>query len=252
MSNEYYKLASVVDQWLIENDLNGSWFPKGLAWAIRGLRELEFDSWPTVKTVLLDVTERKTAVLPTDFVAWIKVAVKYGQYAIALGENSDLGTLNREENETHFRGLPKYYTPNGVNFSSYSYLPYANYQGMTLNVYGGSFLTRGFFKVQDNCSCKELLLDYNYGFQQIYLEYISDGVDPCGETIIHPYTYDYVFKYIDARYENKNNPNASESSKVRLNREVIDAEHKVRARGNNVDPVTLENMVLEFTTLALK
>jgi hypothetical protein len=248
----YYSLAAVVDQWLIENDLKNNMFPKGLAWAIRGLRELEFDSWPTVKTVLLDVTDRKTVVLPGDFVAWCKVAIKYGQYALALGENTDLSTLDRAANENFMRGLPKYALPNGVDFANYSYLPYANYQGMTLNVANTGFLTKGSFKEYRSEACTELLLDYDYGYTQVYLEYISDGFDPCGETIIHPYTYDYLFKYIDARYENKNNPDATEASRYRLNREVEDARRVVRARGNGVSPTDLENIVREFTTLALK
>jgi hypothetical protein len=250
--NKFYSLAAVVDQWLIENDLKGNYFPKGLAWAIRGLRELEFDSWPHVKTMLLNVTDRRTVVLPDNFVDWCRVALKYGQYALDLGHNSDMLVGDRAANENFVRGLPKYGLPTGVDFANYSYLSYANYGGMTLDVVNSGFLTKGAFKYHDNGQCKELLLDYDYGFKQVYIEYISDGFDPCGETIIHPYTYDYVFKYIDARYENKGNPNATEASRFRLNREVKDAERVVRARGNNVTPTDLENIVREFTTLALK
>lgn len=254
MSNhaEYYSLAAVVDQWLIDNDLPNNFFPKGLSWAIRGLRELNFDSWADVKTILLDVSDRKTVVLPTDFVAWSKIGLKHGQYALNLSENNDLAITNREANEQFIRGLPKYGLPTGVDFSNYSNMSYANYNGMTLNAYGTGFMTKGSFKVNDNGQCKELLLDYDYPMKQIYLEYITDGFCPIGVTIIHPYVYDYLIKYIDAKWEDKANPNATESSILRRNREVADAERKVRARGNNVDPDTLLNIVRANTTLALK
>src|SRR4029079_19806696 len=93
--SNYNKLSSIVDQFLIENDLHNGWFPKYLAIAMRGLREMKLDTAQDVKTALLPVTDTKTVILPDSFVDWVKVAAQQGQYAITLGVNAELTSLPR-------------------------------------------------------------------------------------------------------------------------------------------------------------
>jgi hypothetical protein len=239
---DFYKLGSVVDQWIIDNDLHNGWFAKGLSWAKFGLRELRLDSVQDIKTVLLDVTSRKTAKLPQDYVQWTKIGIRKGQYCVTLGLNEELNTLNRTTTSPSVAGLLSQHLPNGLQFNQYAGFEFFNFG--TGNVFGiGSGLpSKGYFKIHNTGECKELLLDYDYGFTQIYVEYISDGLDPCSETIVHPFEVDYLIKYMDMKYEKKNNPKATNYSIDQAERDVFWAEKRVRARNNQLTPQDVINI----------
>lgn len=233
----YYKVASIVDEFLVDNDLTEHMFNKALAWAIRGLEEIKLDSWQDVKTCLLTVTARKTVVLPPDFVDWVKVGMPVGQYCVTLGVNDALRSDARDPNRGDtVRGLLSQHLPNGMSFGNYGGYYFFNYRGASISGVGGGLPSKGYFKLNDNGTCKELLLDYDYGYSQVYVEYITNGFDPCGESVVHPYLKDYLLKYMDFKYEDKNNPKANESSIYRKGRDVYFAEVKVRARFNPLTP----------------
>lgn len=241
-SNDFNKLSAIVDQFLIENDLHDGFFPKALAWACRGLREVRLDSWSDVKTVLLAVTDRKTAKLPQDFIDYTKIGAPYGQYALTLGLNDELKTTNRQTTDQTVCGLLSQHMPNGLDFGNYEGYNFFNFNGSTLFGIGGGLPSKGYWKINDTGECKELLLDYDYSLPQVYVEYITDGFDPCGETIIHPYLYQYVFSFMEMRYEKKNNPKATQRSIDEAERDVFWAEKKLRARRNPLDPQTVINI----------
>lgn len=251
-NTQYYKLASVVDHWLIENDLGSGWFAKGLVWAIRGLREVKLDTWQDVLTELFPVTERNTVILPPSFVDWVKIGTPYGQYAKTMSINDDLNLLDRSPNDSVVSGLLEQNLPNGIDVGAYQGYNFSNYNGSCFFGIGGGFITKGHFKVHDDGQCKKLLMDYDYPFDNVYVEYITDGFNPCGETVISPYLYDYIIKYMDLRYEEKNNPKATESSIYRKGRDVFQAERRIRARRNNLDPKTLLDLTRKETTLTIR
>lgn len=250
--NKYYKIAAVCDQFLIDKDLGSGWFQKSLSWALWGLRELKLDSFQDVKTLLLDVTDRKTVTLPGDFVDYVKVGVRIGQYVVTLAVNDDLNLLPRTTSSETVSGLLSQHLPNGVGMDQYSGYTFSNYGGSSFPSLGTGLPSKGHFKVHNTGTCKELLIDYDYGFSQVYLEYITDGFDPCSETVLHPYYVDYILKYIEAKYEENNNPNRNESSIYRKWEDVHWAEKKVRSRRNDLDPRTLLTITRANTRLTLK
>lgn len=250
--NRYLKITSIVEQFLIDNDETNHLFQKALSWALWGLRELKLDAWQDIKTCLLDVTDRKTAVLPPDYVMWTKIGVKVGQYCITLGVNDDLTTQPRTTSDETIRGLLSQNLPNGTDFGAYGGYYFNNFSGNSLLGVGGGFPSKGHFKIHNNGNCQEILLDYDYGYSQVYVEYIGTGFDPCGETILNPMYADYVLKYIEMKYEDKNNPKASEASIDRKSRDVFWAEKKCRARANDLDPRTLITISRANTRMTLK
>jgi hypothetical protein len=237
-SSKFYKLASVVDDFLAENDLPNGWWNKMLLFAIRGLRELHIDTpIHDAVTILLPVTDRNTVVLPADYVDWCIVS-KPGNKIVTLGVNGAINPLRDNVNHS---------TRDDIGF----YL--ANYKNGAIFSYGIGVSAQGAFRTDDKGTCKELILDIPSGCpDQIYLEYITDGFNPCGETTIHPYIYDYLIMYLEYQYEDKNNPKATESSKWRKSQDVFFAEKKVRGRFFGLSPQTFLNLVRENTTLAVK
>lgn len=225
---------------------------KSLSWALWGLRELKLDSFNDVKTVLLPVTDRKTVTLPPGFVDWAKVGVQRGQYVVTLAVNDDLNTLPRTTSSEVVTGLLSQNLPNGLNFANYSGGVFSNYGGSSFPSLTDGLPSKGHFKVHNTGTCMELLIDYDFAFDKVYLEYITDGFDPCGETILHPYYIDYILKYIEAKYEENNNPNRTESSIYRKWEDVHWAEKKARSRKNDLDPRTLLTISRAQTRLTPK
>ena len=236
-NRKYLKIGSIVDQFLIDNDLPDKFFAKGLSWALWGLRELHLDVFQDVKTCLLPVTDRKTVIAPADYVDWTKVAVKYGQYVVTLSLNDKLSRLERSVDDVTY--MNPFGKPNGIDIESYSGYYMFNHAGSAVLSYGSGLPSKGTFNVVKRDSCYELILDYDLACNEIYLEYITDGFDPCKETVLNPYFADYVLKYIEFKYEEKSNPSRNESSIYRKGRSLWDAEQKVRGRVNSIDPATM-------------
>jgi hypothetical protein len=250
--DRYYKLASIVDDCLDDCDLTNHWFPKFLKWGIRGLEELKLDVYQDVKTCLLEVSSRKTVILPTDFVDWTKVGIQVGQYCVTLGVNDDLTDLQRTDNSPSVLGLFSQHSPAGIDFGAYGGFDFYNYNGCSLYGVGYGLAHKGYFKVIKRDTCKELTLDYDYPYDKIYVEYISNGFDPCGETVLDAYMKDYTMKFIDYMYEDKNNPKANESSIARKGAAMEIARKIVRARYSNIDKKTFINISRKGTKLTPK
>lgn len=246
MSDEkakYYAVATVVDDFLDDYNLHNGFFQKALKWALRAVREIRLDTFQHPKTLLLDVTERRTVVLPDGFVDWTKIAVKKGQYAITLAVNDDLTIGERSKNDTDVvTGLLSQHMPNGTNLSAYGGFMFNNFNGTNFLGFGGGLPSKGYCKVVDHGDCKEIYLDYDYNYKQVYLEYITDGIEPCGETVIHPYEYNYVMAFMADRYENLNNPKATVISKDEAGKDLYFAGKQLRGRYNDLDPRTIITM----------
>jgi hypothetical protein len=251
-NSKFYKLASVVDNYLIESDLPSGWFGKCLVWAIRGLRESKLDTWNDISTRVLDVNDRGSVVLPNDFVDWAVVSAYSNGRLQTLGINNEISTLPKNHTAAASPTAPTQFaeTHQPQYHESGYYL--TNFHNGAIFSYGLALSSQGRFRVHDTGTCKELLMDLPGRVNEIYLEYITDGFDPCGETYIHPYLYDYLMKYMDLKYEEKNNPKATEASIFRKSEDLFYAEKRVRARRNNLDPQTLINLARQHTTLALK
>src|SRR5690606_25071929 len=93
---------------------------------------------------------------------------------------------------------------------------------------GGGISGKGSFKIVDRGSCREMLLDYDYPLSQVYVEYVSDGIDDCDVQYIHPYEYEFLLAFMDMMYEKKNNPKATIGSKRETEIDVDVEERKLR------------------------
>lgn len=242
-AGEHNKISAIVDHVIFINGLQDQWYQWMLESSLWALRELNLDVFQDVKSELLPVTDRKTVILPPCFVDWTKVGCKIGQYVVTLGVNDKLNNLDRQPNGNDFvAGLLSQNLPNGLDFNNYGGYYFFNYNGGSLPSFGGGFITKGSFKIRTTGHIKEMLLDFDYPYDHVYLESITDGFDPCGETVVDPYFCDYLKKSMEAEYEEKRNPLRTEASIFRKQEDARNAWHLVRARKNDLDPKTLLNI----------
>jgi hypothetical protein len=250
-NDEYYKLSSIVDDYADDIGVPRLWH-KLLKWAIRGIEEINLDVTQQPKTCLLPVTSRKTVILPSGFVDWTKVAAKQGQYAITLGTNDSLTRSPRTPGSSEAVHLLSHHIPNGTDLTNYSGYYFVNYSGESIFSIGYGIPSKGYFKVHDNGTCKELLMDYDFGCSKVYLEYITDGFDPCGETIVHPYLKNYVLEYMNYQYERFNNPKRTQASLANAEISLELAKRTVRARHLGLTPKDLLNSTRKHFRLSTK
>lgn len=250
---DYNKVSAIVDHFLIKKGLTEHYYNWVLAMMLWHLRELKLDSAQEPKTVLLTVTDRKTVILPGDCVDVILVACKIGQYAVTLGVNDKLTLLDRQPNSNDFvNGLLSQNLPNGLNFASYGGYNAFNFNGSSVPCFGTGFVAKGSFRIHEVNGIKEILLDYDYPYTEVYVEYITDGFDPCGETIVNAYLADYCLKGAEFSWEEEKNQSRTEASIYRKGKELNDARKLVRARNNNLDPQTLLNISRQQTRFTAK
>lgn len=251
-ANEHNKISAIVDHVLFKKTLSESWYQWLLEMGLWHLRELRLDTWQDVKTELLPVTSRKTVLLPCGFVDWTKIGIKIGQYVITLGVNDKLTVNNRTTTDSTVKGLLSQNLPNGIDYGAYGGFQFFNFNGGSFSSCGTGFVTKGHFKVVDHGTCQEILLDYDYAYDHVYVEYITDGFDPCGETIVSPYLSDFLAKGMEFSWEEEKNPTRTEASIARKGSDMAQALRIVRARKNNLDPQTLLNISRAQTRLTPK
>lgn len=240
---QHNKISAIVDHVVFKKTIHSRWWQWLLEMGLWHLRELHLDTFQDVKTLYLPVTDRKTVILPSSFVDWTKIGCKVGQYAVTLGVNDKLNLLDRDPNSSDFvAGLLSQNLPNGLNFNSYGGYYFFNYNGASVQCAGTGFVTKGSFKVHQTGTVKEILLDYDYPFTHLYVEFITDGFDPCGETIVDPYFADYVKTGMEFTWEEEKEPSRTEASIFRRGKTFSDALVKVRGRKNDLDPQTLLNI----------
>lgn len=245
-TNDFYKLDSLVREWMADNELSEHWYQKMLSYAMKGLRKVALHSWQEPYSVLLVVDDKYTCTLPENYVKWTKIGLKLGQYIKVLALNGELNKLQRSAEDIAVDSLPLYQMPNGIDFGNYSGYNFVNINGTGESQagFGSGFSqmpSKGHFNiVKRDDTTNEITFDYDVRIgSEIIVEYISDGFNPNGETVVNQMLADYVHAYLDFKYEEKHNPLRNERSITRMGRNLNDEIRLVRAARNDLDPKTM-------------
>jgi hypothetical protein len=243
VEGQHNTIGAVVDHVLFKKGLSDTWFQWLLEMGLWELRELKLDTWQDVKTELIAITSRRTVILPNHFVDWVIVAIPVGQYAVTLGVNSKLKLTDRTDADSVISGLLSQNLPNGIDFNNYGGYFLHNFNGQAVQCIGqGMNIAKGSFRYIDHGITKELLLDYDFNQTHVYVEYITDGFDPCGETVLNPYFCNFIKCAMEKSWEEEKNPKATEASIKRKTVDFENAGRVIRARKNDLDPQTLINI----------
>lgn len=250
VEGQHNTIGAIVDHVLFKKTLSDHWFQWCLEMGLWHLRELRLSTWQDVKTAMFTASDRNTIVLPTDFIDWVMVAIPIGQYAVPLGVNGQLKMTAREVDDHVVPGLFSQHKPTGINLDQYVGYHMRNFRTTSVPVVNARMnIQKGSFKVVERKAHKEIILDYDIPHSTFYIEYITDGFEPCGETVLHPYFCDFVRASIEYEWEAEKNPNRTESSIHRKSRDMYDAERLVRARKNDLDPQTIINIQRQETRM---
>jgi hypothetical protein len=229
---------------LLQKQLPMHWYLQFLKYAADGLREETFDSLKIIKTVRIDIDQDNfTALIPCDYVSWVKVGIENGQFIVPLAEQRGINRLPKLDSageETLF-GNPG----GGDNalWSNYTTVCYNDHGEFTGRQYGlgGSNLAntfkelpeRGVFQLHEN------LVATN---DQIVLEYISDGTCPDNATQITPLAQKCLEAYVDWQYK-LNSRTFGDGAANNAERQFYNQRRKMRARMNKMSPADLKRIL---------
>ncbi|MGL5135147.1 MAG: hypothetical protein ACRC78_21660 [Planktothrix sp.] len=182
-----------------------------LSWAYKALREINKDMNGNIQGAVMTVTANKTAVVPTDFVDWVRVGL--------LKENKVYFIDNQDCALTKEMNLARTDVDDDA-------------------VEWGSCCSEGannwfkFYRIEGLFEFSELLETD----QEIYLEYLaSEYKDSNGNTLVHIYAEEFVIAYIHWE-RTKHARNIGLGERQMKEREVIKTRRLLRGRLNNVTP----------------
>lgn len=237
-------ISNLVADTMAELGLHDNQFVLLSRFAINFMRTANNDVKGEIKTERFPVPHSRTIPLPDDFIDYTKIGVQYREGVKALARNPYLAMIGGKD-------LPRAYPPpaattiNGQNAASpygyfYGYTGWTNGTGR-INAYGNG---NELGKWEIDYTNRQLRLSSDYDLNtNVYIEYLSDCINPNTETFIHPYMqqccqYWMMWKYY-LRRENL--------AMAREYERLYDDEYiKMKYRYNNLDIPTIVNLVEFF------
>jgi len=192
MNNSYYTIRAIVEQCMIDLGENTSLARKAqyMSWAILGYRQLNLNVYKQVKAENLPVSELNTVTLPPDYVQYTKIGIQVGDKIVQFSNNANIATvfaLDEDGNEVPNGYVAESFVLNGINTDNYL----AN--EFWFNTFG-TLAVRDFFRI--DLASNRIILSAPCVFKNIYLEYITDGLECIEETIVSPLAYEVIRCYI--------------------------------------------------------
>lgn len=241
---QFVSLKSIVHSVLLQKGYTMHWYVEFLLYARDAARESYFDdNHNIINTAVLTLNEFAYAKLPKDYMDWVLVGIKNGQYIQPLVESNKLnriGNVDDEGNETTYKSPNIYntYYP-AIEVCQSFFNDYGEHQG---RMFAGTHYLNDLYKIipeRGIIQCSQNLAD-----TKIVLQYISNGCCIHGSIGIHPYAQEMIKCYILWKYEeNKRNKNLGVVKTLR--NEWALQRHLLRARLNPLLPNDIKRIIQE-------
>ena len=242
-----YTLDNIVKQVLAEREYPIHFYLQFLTYGVSALRELNFDTLQSVKSVRLPVNSYKAATLPCDFVDYIRVGNELGQYIDPFGEKESFNRLNKFDAQGNK-------IPYSDVESQNNYFP-ANYDGLYMSTYANSYgeLLGGIYNARPTFrnsflivkERNEIQLDVAFDGTSITMDYITDGLSVDASNAIHPYATEAIKAYIVWKMkENGRHYNMGERQVAKD--EYYNQLRILRARMNEMDTISIERSLAKW------
>lgn len=194
--SRYVSMDSIVKSAIIDTGDNTEHaYQSFLHWGFQCARDLSFDTALEIKTVRLTMSDAKTINLPNDLVDYTKVGVVIGDRVKVYIVNTRLEIANDVDECGNPVDKPTTnYLYGGGYLGSFGGYYFMNYLGGTIFGYGGTCNNPGYC-VLDKAR-NQISFSSEVDKTDVYLEYITDGVNPDGESLVQRYCEQAVIYYI--------------------------------------------------------
>ena len=233
-------LDSIVRSALMDLGENESRYEVFRHWAIEGFRDWHFDIASEIKTVKLTLTDWKAVEIPIDYVDWVKIGVLNSDGRIMLFTHDDRIDIHHEDEDGYPEDVTSTETlPEPTVDSNVDELALWNY-GDSGQLFGlvAKSNSVGYYKF--NPQRREIQFAPSIKSDtEIYLEYISDGIDPCEKTVVNVYAAKLIRLYI--HWQRVKYAKSSNAGQIEMARRDYYTEHRVVQ--HRLSPVTVEDVI---------
>ncbi len=191
-------LDSIVRECLQDVNLPMHYYVRFLNFAKRGLKEFNYDFPLNIKSVQLTVNSYNAIVLPTDYVDYVEVSVKYGDKMLPLAEDDRINPLNNFDTSGNKIQHP---SPQQIGTEEIV-LNYGGGSGNHINVHGEHKGRRFGMASEQRLTFKvvperaEIQFDVAVDTDKVVLVYISDGHVTTEANVVNPYAVAALKAYV--------------------------------------------------------
>lgn len=172
-------------------------FDNFLKWAFEGYKEFNFDAANEVRAEEIDMKPWKQVDFPCNMVDWNVIGFRYGNQVRAFTQDNNIPKVFDVVNCVPQENQQKDY----LGYEQEQYFPFwgyddAYYLGAS-HFYGAvlDYNHRGYFDVD----WRNRVINFKQTVPEgskVYIEYITDGINPTGYTVVHPYAHKCLQNYI--------------------------------------------------------
>lgn len=191
-------LDSIVRECLQDVNLPMHYYVRFLNFAKRGLKEFNYDFPLNIKSVELTVNSYNAIIIPTDYVDYVEVSVKYGDKILPLAEDDRINPLNNFDTSGK-----KIKHPVPQQTGTEEIVPnYGGGSGNNINLHGEHKGRRFGMASEQRLTFKvvperaEIQLDVAVEVEKVVLVYISDGHSTTDANLVNPYAVSALKAYI--------------------------------------------------------
>jgi hypothetical protein len=172
-----------------------------LHWCIEGFNDLHFDVLKEIKTVELEMTPWKAIEWPSDYVDWVLIGRRIGGQIAVFTNDNNIALAHDYETDDDLDPLPNdtlVMTEEECVVTSQKYWFFnSNSHGEdTGGLFGLAVKDNGLGYYRINKQRREIQFNPLVTRGSIYLEYISNGYDPCSKTTVNLYAAKLLKLYI--------------------------------------------------------
>ena len=193
-----YTVNEIVKSSLLTTGKPIHYYMQYLHYALKGLREINFDSPFKIKSTKLTVDANLEVTLPDDYVDYIRVGYENGQYVNHLIEKDSFNRLMNLDDAGNQIPYPDVESDNGTAYSdSYYYASHANDKSEHLGRhYGHKSVYKGSFMVIPERN--KIMLDPSlHKAKHIVIDYLTTGLpNDSVATTLPAYAAEPVERYI--------------------------------------------------------
>lgn len=238
--NGYTTIDSLVRASLMSHGLTIHYYVTFLHFALKGLREISFDTIGRIATAKLPVNEFREAALPPDYIDFVRIGWLRNRYLIPLGgNNSFMRPANIDTNGNQIA----YPSSTGAVVSAATYDPFASYHispygedlGRLFGLGGGS--RNDIYQIIPERNVVSVGDMFSVG-DYIYMDYLAAGNYADADALFHPYAEAALEAYIAFKYAEQRTTRLADVARAEKN---WYNEHRIlRARLNGL---TKEDML---------
>lgn len=200
----YKTISTIVANALMDAQESDSKREQLTRFALKYFKEVQFGHGVDIKTVALNMKPWKAIELPEDCVDWITIGIQCGEDIKTLVKPAyEMAMLHaKDENGVKIANEPSEdFSVNDWPLSD-SFLPFFNTSPLGEDpgrLFGQMVKDNGLGYYSENRNKDSCEIQFKGDFASntiFYLQYLTNGMNPCGDTLVHPYFEEFIISGI--------------------------------------------------------